>query len=120
MIGSTRNLKVFIHSRPTDLRKGYDGLFALVRDVLKCDPLSGHIFLFVSRNRRRCKALHWDGTGLAIYMKRAEDFLFVAPWERCATNGSCEMTTVELALFLQGSKAVRTSLSPKPFVIKQS
>ena len=120
MIGSTRNLKVFIHTEPTDLRKGYDGLFAIARDALNCDPLSGHIFLFVSRNRKRCKALHWDGNGLAIYMKRAEDFLFVAPWERCSREGPCEMTTAELALFLQGSKAVRTSLSPKPYVIEQS
>jgi|TARA_B100001971_G_C18238284_1_gene568918 transposase len=120
MIGSTRNVKVFIHNEPTDLRKGYNGLFALARDVLHCDPLSGHIFLFVSRNRKRCKALHWDGNGLAIYMKRAEDFLFIAPWERCSGGRPCEMTTAELALFLQGSKAVRTSLSPRPYVIEQS
>jgi hypothetical protein len=64
--------------------------------------------------------LHWDGNGLAIYMKRAEDFLFIAPWERCSGGRPCEMTTAELALFLQGSKAVRTSLSPKPYVIEQS
>lgn len=120
MIGSTRNLRMFIHNQPTDLRKGYDGLFAIARDVLKCDPLSGHVFLFVSRNRKRCKVLHWDGTGLAIYMKRADDFCFVAPWGRCVGEETCEMTTAELALFFQCSSAVGTSLSPKPFVINDN
>ena len=53
MIGSTRNVKVFARSEPTDMRKGFDGLFALVRDALGHDPLSGHMYLFIARNRRR-------------------------------------------------------------------
>ena len=110
MIGSTRNIKVFACAHPTDLRKGFDGLYALARDVLKQDPLSGHAFVFVSRNQRRCKVLTYDGTGLCIFMKRIERGQFVAPWER-ATESTIEMTMSELALFLEGSKAVWSSSS---------
>jgi transposase len=112
MIGTTRNVRVFARTAPTDLRAGYDGLFALARDVLEHDPLSGHAFLFVSRSRRRCKVLLYDGTGLCIFMKRIERGRFVAPWAR-GTGSVIEMTMSELALFVEGSKAVlRTPLSP--------
>ena len=113
MIGTTRNVRVFVCTQPIDLRRGYDGLFALARDVLEHDPLSGHAFLFVSRNRKRCKVLIYDGTGLCIFMKRLEHGRFVAPWSR-ATGNVVEMTISELALFIEGSKAVlRTPLSPR-------
>jgi len=117
VIGSTRNLTVFARAEPTDLRKGYDGLFALVRDSLKEDPLSGHLFLFVARNCRRAKVLLWDGTGLCIYAKRLEQTRFVAPWER--TDDKALMLTVsELALFLEGSKILfgKRKVSPDAFL----
>jgi transposase len=110
MIGSTRNLSVYAHPEPTDMRKGYDGLFGLARDVIGQEPLSGHLFLFVAKNRHRAKVLFWDGTGLCIFQKRLERGRFVAPWER--KDAQLTMTTSELALFLEGSKAVRTALSP--------
>ena len=95
------------------MRKGYDGLFALARDAIGQDPLSGHLFLFVSRNRKRAKVLFWDGTGLCIYMKRLEQGRFVAVWER----ESMTLTVSELALFLEGSTALKsTSLSPSCFL----
>jgi transposase len=112
MIGSTRNVHVYAHNGPTDMRKGYDGLFALARDEVGRDPLSGHLFLFVARNRKRAKVLFWDGTGLCIYMKRLEKGRLIAPWERA----SMTMTVSELALFLEGSHALKsTSLSPSCF-----
>ena len=116
MIGSTRNLRVYVSTKPTDLRKGYDGLYAIARDVLVEDPLSGHLFLFVSRNRKRAKVLFFDGTGLCIYMKRLEQGRFAAPWKR-AKNGRMALTLSELTLFMEGSEQVlHTQLSPKVFV----
>ena len=112
MIGTTRNVRVFARAERTNLRAGYDGLVALARDVLAQDPLSGHAFLFVSKNRKRAKCLYDDGTGLVILMKRLERGCFVAPWSRSA-GPTLEMTMSELALFIEGSKAVlRTPLSP--------
>lgn len=112
MIGSTRNVRVFASPVATDLRKGFDGLLALARDVIHEEPLSGHLFLFVAKNRKRAKVLFWDGTGLCIFHKRLEQGRFVAPWKRPELT----MTTSELALFLEGSTHVRATLSPSSFL----
>ena len=70
MIGSTRTLRVWAYPAPADLRKGFDGLQALVARELQRDPLSGDCYLFVNRTRRRAKVLLWDGTGLCIYQNQ--------------------------------------------------
>ena len=57
MIGSTRNLRVFAYSGPADLRKGFDGLYGIVRAELERDPLDGDCFLFVNRAHVRTKNL---------------------------------------------------------------
>ena len=98
------------------MRKGYSGLQSLVETAMGHNVLDGHLFLFVARNQRRAKVLVWDGTGLAIYMKRLERGRFIAPWKR----ESSTMTVSELALFLEGSVAVKgPALSPTPFLPRQ-
>jgi transposase len=72
MIGSTRQVTVYAYSQPADLRRGFDGLSALVREAMGRDELSGDLYVFVSRDRRRAKVLLWDGTGLCVYAKRLE------------------------------------------------
>ena len=115
MIGSTRTLRVWAYPEPADLRAGFDGLSALVSRKLGRDPLSGHLFLFVNRTRTRAKVLVWDGTGLCIYAKRLEHGRFASLWAGRAA--SLELTTSELALFLEGSRAIgRVALSPAVFV----
>ena len=115
MIGSTRTLQVWAYPEPADLRAGFDGLSALVSSKLGRDPLSGHLFLFVNRHRTRAKVLVWDGTGLCIYMKRLERGRFASLWS--SPGKSVELTTSELTLFLEGSRAIgRVALSPAVFV----
>lgn len=115
MIGSTRNLAVWACPEPIDLRNGYDGLAAMVSGKLRCDPLSGDCFLFVNRTRTRAKVLLWDGTGLCIYQKRLEEGRFASLWRR-ERGGVVELTMSELALFLEGSRAMeRVKLSPERF-----
>lgn len=70
LISSSRVLRVYAYAAPVDMRKGFDGLSALVREQLGRDPTSGALYLFVSRNRIRAKVLVWDGTGLCLYAKR--------------------------------------------------
>ena len=113
MLTSGRSVKVFACREPVDMRRGFNGLYALARDVIGQNPLSGHYFLFVSRNRRLAKVLTWDGTGLCIYSKRLERHRFVGPWQR-EDGGQMEMTTSELSLLLEGSNAIVKSLSPPP------
>ena len=105
MIWNGRAVRVFAHAAPTDLRKGYDGLSALVREALDRDPTGGDLFLFVSRNRVRAKILLWDGTGLCILAKRLEEGRFAALWEK-ARGTSIELSAAELALFLDGCELV--------------
>jgi transposase len=113
MIGSTRALRVFAYAAPADLRKGFDGLAALVVATLGRDPLSGECFLFTSRTRTRAKVLHYDGTGLCLYHKRLEAGRFASLWER-PEGASVELTMSELALYLEGSALVgRVALSPR-------
>ncbi len=97
---------------PTDLRKGYNSLTALVERELKLDVLSGDCFLFVSRDRRSAKVLLWDGTGLCIYQKRMARGQFAALWQAPAA-ASLTLTMSELALFLEGANLRgRLPLSP--------
>ena len=117
MIGSTRQVSVWAYGAPADLRKGFDGLSALVTHRLERDPLSGDCYLFVNATRKRAKVLLWDGTGLCIYAKRLEQGRFACLW-RDTTARVVRLTMSELQLFLEGSTLVgRIALSPAPFVM---
>ena len=112
MIWHGRKVRVFARAAPTDLRKGFEGLSALVRNALGRDPTSGDLFLFVARNRMRAKVLLWDGTGLCVFAKRLEQGRFAALWER-ARGSEVELTATELALFLEGCRLLgREPVSP--------
>ena len=107
-----RRVTVYAYAQPTDMRKGFDGLSALVTEGLHGDPLSGDMYIFVSRDRVRAKVLHWDGTGLCIYAKRLERGRFARLW-RDEGDTPTTLTVSELDLFLEGSPMVgRVALSP--------
>lgn len=97
--------QTYVYSSPVDMRKSYDGLFALAKE--KCDVLTGALFLFVSKDRTRAKCLFWDGTGLNLWMKRLERGRFADIFSRS------ELTLNELKLFFEGSREVIRRLSPQ-------
>lgn len=118
MIGSTRQVAVYAYGAPADMRKGFDGLSALVTQKLGRDPLAGDFYVFTNRTRRRAKVLLWDGTGLCIYAKRLERGRFAGLWREPPTAAPLRLTMSELQLFLEGSALVgRLPLSPAPFVL---
>jgi transposase len=107
-----RRVTVYAYAAPIDMRKGFDGLSALVAEGLERDPLNGDVYLFVSRDRVRAKVLHWDGTGLCIYAKRLERGRFAHLW-RDTGDAPITLTVSELDLLLDGSTMVgRVTLSP--------
>lgn len=107
-----RRVTVYAYATAVDMRKGFDGLCALVTQGLQRDPLSGDVFLFLSRDRVRTKVLHWDGTGLCVYAKRLERGRFARLWREDGDD-PIALTVSELDLFLDGSTLVgRVALSP--------
>ena len=119
ILGTSRAIRVFAYPEPVDLRKGYDGLYGLVKTGLGRDPLSGDMFLFCSRRRHACKVLVWDGTGLCLFQKRLERGRFASLFRD--DGKSVQLTASELALFIEGCELVgRRTLSPgivKPKVL---
>jgi transposase len=118
VIGVHSRVPVFAYCRPADLRKGFEGLSALVRRDLGRDPIDGALYLFSNRRRRRAKVLYFDGTGLCVLSKRLEKGLFAKLW-RSEAEKELSLTKPELELFLQGSQLVaRLQLSPPPLVAR--
>ena len=101
MFGVGTATKVFLAVGATDMRKGFDGLYALVRQRLEAEPLSGHLFLFCNRPRTRLKALFWDGSGLWVCAKRLEKGCFSWPQDQSA-GARVSINAEELALLLGG------------------
>ena len=93
--------RIYLAVAPTDMRKGFDTLAALVREFLGQDPLSGHLFLFVSRSRDRLKLLYWDKDGFALWYKRLDEWTFRLPRVPEAA-ASVELKASELAILLEG------------------
>ena len=110
MLTISRTTRVFLATAPTDMRKGFDGLSALVENVIREDPFSGHLFVFRNQRRDRLKLLWWDRDGWALFYKRLERGGYEFPTDRAAkgagARGSdasrCEIRADELALLLEG------------------
>lgn len=100
MFGLGPATKIYLAVDAVDMRKGFEGLYGLVRDHLGHDPLSGHLFLFSNRTHTRIKALVWDGSGLWVCAKRLEKGRF--HWPVAEGARSITMRGEELALLLNG------------------
>jgi len=97
--------RIYLALGATDMRKGFDGLFALVRQRLELEPMSGHLFLFCNATRTRLKALYWDGSGLWVCAKRLERGRFRWPVEEPGREGAPPRALIsaeELTLLLGG------------------
>lgn len=100
MFGLGPATKIYIAVEGVDMRKGFEGLYGLVRDHLGEDPLSGHLFLFTNRSQTRLKVLVWDGSGLWVCAKRLEKGRF--RWPAAEGTRSVTMRPEELALLVSG------------------
>jgi transposase len=100
-------VRVFLCTRPTDMRKSFDALSGLVQECFGQDPLAGHLFLFLNRRRDRIKILHFDRDGLVIWYKRLEAGTFQqldpkAHAPRASGSAGIELTVTDLTLLLTG------------------
>jgi len=100
MFGFGPATRVYVATGATDMRKGFEGLHGLARDVLDQNPLSGHVFLFANRARTRLKILFWDGSGLWVCAKRLEKGRF--HWPEAAGETSVAIRQEQLTMLLSG------------------
>ena len=98
MLNLNVRTRVYLAVGPTDLRKGFGGLYAVVKQKLNEDPLSGHYFVFCNRSQTGIKVLAWDGSGLWVCAKRLEKGRFDWP----DGTGPRQINNETLLLILSG------------------
>lgn len=99
MITPPAGARVWLAAGRTDMRKGFDGLAALVQEMLEQDPFAGHLFVFRGRRGDLVKVLWWDGQGFCLFAKRLEKGRFVWP---SPADGKAVITPAQLAMLLEG------------------
>jgi len=99
MIGWPSGTRIWLAAGVTDMRRGFDGLAAIVQHKLTADPFGGHVFVFRGRRGDRVKLLWWDGDGLCLFAKRLERGHFIWPQ---ATEGAIHLTVAQLSMLLEG------------------
>jgi len=99
--------RVYVAVGATDMRKGFDGLYGLVRDRLEADATSGHLFVFCNAVRTRLKVLYFDGSGLWLCAKRLEKGRFDWPEEMEGAQ-RIQLSAAEFAALTDGLELTRT------------
>ena len=99
MIGLPVGTRIWLAAGITDMRRGFDGLAALVQTTLAENPFAGHVFVFRGKRGDLVKLLWWSGDGMNLYAKRLERGRFVWPQ---ATTGSVHLTSAQLSMLLEG------------------
>ena len=90
---------VFVRPGHTDMRKQVNGLAIIAEEQMELNPLSGAVIAFCNRQRRIIKALYWDGTGFALWMKKLEADRF--PWPQ-SERAAREISAEQLSMLLRG------------------
>ena len=99
MISLPAGTRIWLAAGVTDMRRGMDGLAALVQSALAENPFSGHVFLFRGRRGDLVKLLWWSGDGLCLFIKRLERGRFVWPQ---AKEGAIHLSAAQLSMLLEG------------------
>lgn len=113
MLNLSELVRIYVCLTPTDMRKSFDSLAAVVREGLGYDPLSGHLFVFRSRRGDRVKLLWWDRDGLTLYYRRLEKGTFRFPTTDDSQAQSIEISAQELSLVLWGIDPASVKRQPR-------
>ena len=102
MLSFPGSLKIYVALEPCDMRKSFNGLYAVAQEKLKEDPQSGALFAFINRRRNRLKLLYYDGTGLWVLAKRLEAGTFSWPQPGRSDQGKLTLTPEALGMLTDG------------------
>ncbi|MEZ5276505.1 MAG: IS66 family insertion sequence element accessory protein TnpB [Opitutaceae bacterium] len=100
MLAFPAGLRIFLALEAVDMRKQFNGLWAVASEKLREDPKSGAVFAFTNKKRDRLKLLYWDGTGVWVLAKRLEAGRF--SWPRDRTGGKLAMSPEALTMLIAG------------------
>ncbi len=103
MLNFPAGVTIYLHTEPTDMRKGIDGLSGIVRGQFAEDPTGGSLYLFVNRRTDRLKMLYWDGTGFWVFYKVLEQGTFEV---KASDERRLAIDATELAMLLGGVSLV--------------
>jgi len=95
------DIRLWLCTQPTDMRKSFDGLSALVKNILEEDPLSGQLFAFINKRKTQMKILYFDRSGYCIWSKRLEQGQFNF---HAGKANKKSLNWMQLKLLLEGIK----------------
>ncbi len=107
------SVRIFLCLTPADMRRSLDGPAAVTREIIREDPLSGHLFAFFNRRRDRTKILFWDRSSLCLYYKRLEKGVFRLNAFEHSKRKRAEIEAADLALILEGVDLARAKRRPR-------
>ena len=102
MIHLPASVRVYLCTAPCDMRRSFDGLYALVSSTMQLNAFEGHLFVFSNRRKDRIKILYWDRDGFAIWAKRLEEGTYAIPFTGAGGEQRQEITAQELGAILSG------------------
>jgi transposase len=106
MFSLTSTMNYFYYRGRTDMRRSFNALCGTIHDEMKRDPLSGEVFIFVSKQRDKVKLLHWEHGGFVLYYKRLEEGVFEMPVYDPETT-DYRMKWSDLVMMVEGIKLYR-------------
>ena len=108
-----RAVKVYVATKPVRLNRSFDGLSNVVRELMKEDPLSGHVFVFINRRRTMIKLLVWTRGGFTIVHKRLEKGTFARLLSADEARSHVQVDVHELSMLLEGIDVSRARASKR-------
>lgn len=111
-VGST--VRIFLYAHATDMRKGFTGLSAIIREEFNADPTDGSLFIFINRRRDRMKLLHFADGGFWLYYRLLEAGTFETLRPADDAN-RLEIDSTQLAMLLSGVSLAQAGKRRKRF-----
>jgi transposase len=111
MFALTGELNFYLYAKPTDMRKGFDGLSGIVSGQLKRSPASGDVFIFINRPKNKVKLLHWEAGGFVLYYKRLESGTFDLP--NMEDSNYVQIKWSDLVMMVEGIRMEKYSLKKR-------
>lgn len=94
--------RILVCTQAQDMRRSFDTLAQVVREVLGEDPQSGALYVFLGRDKRRAKVLWWERNGYCLLSKRLHRALFVLPSDRPQVGAALRIDAEALGELLVG------------------